>query len=124
MRHASQRLANSPLDKEKGMFDIFSNTSDTTKLKKQIEQLKMDVDDAEEMLANEQQGRAVAEQRMTAMIKIRDPIQMDAVVAKLADLIEDTYARGWEGGVQERKRSIQRLIKALIETTLNGGSPS
>ena len=89
-----------------------------------IAALSAEAEDYADSLYNEQQLRAAAELRAAAMVKARDPSKMDEIALSAAGQIEDLFARGWEGGVTQRKASVQRLVRALIEDALTGGNPS
>lgn len=85
-----------------------------------IAALQSETEDDADMLSNEQQLRAEAEARVAAMIKARDPAQMDQIALDAATAVEDMFAQGWEGGVTQRKARVQCLIRGLIDNALLG----
>ena len=66
---------------------------------------------------------AEAERRMKAMIWSRDPAHMDEVALKFAGDVEDYFARSYDGGVADRKKTIQLAARRMIENVLSGGKP-
>lgn len=97
-------------------MSIFGKTPAETELAA----ARTEADDYADRLCNEQQLRAEAESRMAAMVKHRDPAQMDQIALDGAARVEDIFARGWEGGAVQRKAAVQNLIRGLIDAALNG----
>ena len=83
--------------------------------------------DLENQLSDEAEASheraAEAERRMKAMIWSRDPAHMDELALKFAGDVEDYFARSYEGGVTQRRATIQGAAIRLIEDALAGGKP-
>ena len=89
---------------------------------KTVRDYSVENDQADEIYA--QRARAdEAERRMRLMILMRDPSGMDEVALKFAGDVEDYFARSYEGGVTQRRATIQVAALRLIEDALAGGKP-
>ncbi len=79
--------------------------------------------DLSDELFNERARAAEAERRIKAMILACDPVHMDDLALKLANDVEDYFARSYDGGVTQRRATIQCAARGLIELVLAGGKP-
>ena len=85
--------------------------------------LRRQLNDQADVLCDYRQLLAEAERRMALMVMARDPAKMDELALKFATDVEDMFARGWDGGVGQRRAVIQVAARVLIETALAGGKP-
>ena len=84
-----------------------------------ITALEAETEDDAELLANEQQLRAAAEQRAAAMVLLRDPAKLDEAAQVAAETIDNFYAQGWDSAGR-RKEAVQRLIRSFVQSALSG----
>ena len=93
-----------------------------SRVPKTIRDYSVETDPADEIYT--QRARAAeAERRMSNMILVRDPAKMDEVALKFAGDVEDYFARSYDGGVADRKKTIQLAARRMIENVLSGGKP-
>ena len=85
--------------------------------------LRRQLNDKDDALCDYKQRLEEAERRMALMVMARDPAKMDELTLKFATDVEDMFARGWEGGVVQRRTVIQVAARVVIETALAGGKP-
>jgi hypothetical protein len=85
--------------------------------------LRLQLNDQADVLYDYKQRLAEAERRMALMVMARDPAKMDELALKFATEVEDMFARGWDGGVTQRRAVIQVAARVLIETAMAGGKP-
>lgn len=64
---------------------------------------------------------SAAEGRASAMRLARDPAKMDDLALAFSIRIENIFARGWEGGVGQRRTALQVEARKLIESVISGG---
>ena len=110
-------------------MSIFNNDDD---LKAKLEAARIENEDLADRLENEQELRAQAESAVATMTKMRDPAQSKAIADAVAVQIEDTFARGFEGGhfadgwigpAQMRRNAVAAIISETLASALMGGTP-